>query len=154
MKNIFFSIAAVAALSACNNTPVINESITKVGELKNWVDSIKSIVDTTRNFDSTAWANYSAGFQDATSGINETELDEATKTTLEAVKTTWTSIGDQYAAGITKAKEAAVMTSDTAAAATTAVPTEADVKKAEGTMIEKVVDKAAEKVKVEAKKVK
>src|SRR5574343_365259 len=89
MKNIFFSIAAVAALSACNNTPAVNESITKVTGLKTWVDSIKSIVDTTKNFDSTAWANYSAGFQDATSGINETELAEATKTTLEAIKTTW-----------------------------------------------------------------
>lgn len=152
MKNIFFAIATAAVFSACNNTPAISESVTKVTELKNWVDSIKSIVDTTKNFDSTAWANYSAEFQNGTSGINETELDEASKTALEAVKTSWTSIGDQYAAGITKAKEAAaaVVPADT----TAVVPTAVDLKKAEGTMIEKVVDKAADKVKVETKKIK
>lgn len=152
MKNIFFAIATAAVFSACNNTPAVSESAGKVTELKNWVDSIKSIVDTTTTFDSAAWANYSAGFQNATSGINEMELDEASKTALEAVKTSWTSIGDQFAAGITKAKEAATMASDTTS--TTVAPTEADVKKAEGTMIEKVVDKAAEKVKVETKKIK
>ncbi|MFM6983276.1 MAG: hypothetical protein ACKOXF_04025 [Chitinophagaceae bacterium] len=151
MKNIFLAIATTAVFSACNNTPAVSESAGKVTELKNWVDSIKSIVDTTKTFDSTTWANYSAEFQNATSGINVTELDEASKTALEAVKTSWTSVGDQFAAGITKAKEAAnAVTSDT----TSVVPTEADVKKAEGTMIEKAVDKAAEKVKVEAKKIK
>lgn len=152
MKNIFFAIATVAVFSACNNTPAVSESAGKVTELKNWVDSIKSIVDTTKNFDSSAWANYSAEFQDATSGINVTELDEASKTALEAVKNTWTSIGDQYASGITKAKEAASAVQNDSTAVVT--PTEADVKKAEGTMIEKVVDKAADKVKVEAKKIK
>lgn len=152
MKNFFFAIATVAVFSACNNTPAVSESVSKVTELKNWVDSIKSIVDTTKDFNSSAWANYSAEFQNATSGINVTELDEASKTALEAVKNTWTSIGDQYAAGITKANEAAVVVPNDSTAVVT--PTEADVKKAEGTMIEKVVDKAADKVKVEAKKIK
>ena len=152
MKNIFFAIATAAVFSACNNTPVLSESATKVTELKNWVDSIKSIVDTTKSFDSTAWANYSSEFQNGISGINEGEIDETSKTAFEAVKNTWMSIGDQYAAGITKAKEAAaaVVPADTTAVA----PTANDLKKVEGTMIEKIVDKATDKVKVETKKIK
>lgn len=93
MKKFLFAITALIAASSCNNNaPQVSESVGKVQEMKDWVDSIKAIVDTCSNFDSVTWSNIDAQFQDAVAGINEQELDEATRTTYSAIRESFNGV--------------------------------------------------------------
>jgi hypothetical protein len=146
MKKLFLAITAAAFFAACNNTPAVSESATKVNGLKTWVDSISAEVTKTTTFDSANWANLSAQYQEKIAGINESELDETTKTLLGTLKASWTATEDTYKAGIMKAKEEAAKV--VAPIDSTAAAAPAD----KSTLIEKVIDKGAEKTKEALKK--
>ena len=112
MKKVLILSAAVAFFAACNSAPAVSESAAKVTSLNTWVDSVKGLVSSTTTYDSATWASYSEQFNTALSGINETELDEASKTALTTLKTTWEGVGATYSTGISNAQAA----KDTAAA--------------------------------------
>ena len=105
MKKIFILSIIASALVACNNAPKVTESATKVVELTSWVDSIKNVIGSTTSYDSATWVGYSESFNGVLASVNETELDEASKTALESVKTSWTELTNIY----TKGLEAAAM---------------------------------------------
>jgi len=132
MKKLIVVTIIAAFFAACNNTPAVSESAAKVAGLKTWVDSVKGLVSTATTYDSATWANWDAAYQGSLATINETELAEADKTTLEASKTSWTEAGATYSAGIAKAKEEAAkaaMPMDSTAVVPVVVPVE--VKKEE-----------------------
>jgi len=110
MKKIFILSIIASAFVACNNAPKVTESATKVVELTSWVDSIKNVIGSTTSYDSATWIGYSESFNGVLASVNETELDEASKTALESVKTSWTELSNIYtkgleAAAIAKANE-------------------------------------------------
>lgn len=146
MKKLFLAITAAAFFAACNNTPAVSESATKVTGLKTWVDSISAEVSKTTTFDSANWATLSAQYQEKIAGINESELDETNKTLLETLKGSWTATEETYKAGIMKAKEEAAKV--VAPIDSTAAQVPAD----KSTLIDKVIDKGAEKTKEALKK--
>lgn len=106
MKKLVILAVVSAFFVACNNTPQLSESAVKVADLGLWVDSVKNLVSSSTNFDSATWASYSEGFNTAREGINETELDEAGKTTLGTIQSTWEGIGESYRSGIENSKKA------------------------------------------------
>ena len=134
MKKIFILSIIASALVACNNAPKVTESATKVVELTSWVDSIKNVIGSTTSYDSATWVGYSESFNGVLASVNETELDEASKTALESVKTSWTELTNIY----TKGLEAAAMKANEAKDSTIAeLPTwEATVD--QKTVLEKV----------------
>ena len=134
MKKIFILSIIASAFVACNNAPKVTESATKVVELTSWVDSIKNVIGSTTSYDSATWIGYSESFNGVLASVNETELDEASKTALESVKTSWTEMTNIY----TKGLEAAAMKANVAKDSTiTELPTsEATVD--QKTVIEKV----------------
>jgi hypothetical protein len=134
MKKIFILSIIASAFVACNNAPKVTESATKVVELTSWVDSIKNVIGSTTTYDSATWIGYSESFNGVLASVNETELDEASKTALESVKTSWTEMTNIY----TKGLEAAAMKANEAKDSTiTELPTsEATVD--QKTVIEKV----------------
>jgi hypothetical protein len=134
MKKIFILSIIASAFVACNNAPKVTESATKVVELTSWVDSIKNVIGSTTTYDSATWIGYSESFNGVLASVNETELDEASKTALESVKTSWTEMTNIY----TKGLEAAAMKANVAKDSTiTELPTsEATVD--QKTVIEKV----------------
>lgn len=138
-KLLFISVLSLAAY-ACSNAPKMSESATKVAGIKTWVDSIKAIVDTSNNFDSTRLADWNAQFQDAIANINVEELDEASKTAFSAAQDAFKSVGSTYQMGIDKAK---------AAAATVTTATDSTASNVIEEVKEKVIEKsekAAEKL--------
>lgn len=135
MKKVVILSAVVAFFAACNSTPAVSESAAKVTALNTWVDSVKGLVSSTTAYDSATWASYSEQFNTALSGINETELDEASKTALSTLKTTWEGVGATYSAGIENAKKAAAAVTGTDS--TGAAP-------ADATLIEKVIETGKE----------
>jgi hypothetical protein len=134
MKKIFILSIIASAFVACNNAPKVTESATKVVELTSWVDSIKNVIGSTTTYDSATWIGYSESFNGVLASVNETELDEASKTALESAKTSWTEMTNIY----TKGLEAAAMKANVAKDSTiTELPTsEATVD--QKTVIEKV----------------
>ena len=104
MKNLIVVTIIAAFFAACNNTPAVSESTKNVNGLKTWVDSVKGIATTTTTFDSATWANWNGTYEANLATINEAELAEADKATLEATKTSWSEAGTTYSAGIAKAK--------------------------------------------------
>jgi len=134
MKKIFILSIIASAFVACNNAPKVTESATKLVELTSWVDSIKNVIGSTTTYDSATWIGYSESFNGVLASVNETELDEASKTALESVKTSWTEMTNIY----TKGLEAAAMKANEAKDSTiTELPTsEATVD--QKTVIEKV----------------
>lgn len=138
MKKVFILTVIAAFFAACNSTPAVSESATKVADLTKWVDSVKGLVASASTFDSATWASYSEGFNNALTGINEAELDEASKTALSTVKTTWEGVGSSYASGIENAKKAA---------AEAAMASDSTAKAADPTLIEKVIETGKEAVK-------
>lgn len=131
MKKVFILTVIAAFFAACNSTPAVSESATKVADLTKWVDSVKGLVASASTFDSATWASYSEGFNNALTGINEAELDEVSKTALGTIKTTWEGVGSSYASGIENAKKAA---------AEAAMATDSTAKAADATLIEKVIE--------------
>ena len=120
MKKIFILSIIASAFVACNNAPKVTESATKVVELTSWVDSIKNVIGSTTSYDSATWIGYSESFNGVLASVNETELDEASKTALESVKTSWTEMTNIY----TKGLEAAAMKANEAKdSAVTELPT-------------------------------
>ena len=100
MKKIFILSIIASAFIACNNAPKVTESATKVVELTSWVDSIKNVIGSTTTYDSATWVGYSEEFNGVLASVNETELDEASKTALESVKTSWTELTNIYTKGL------------------------------------------------------
>ncbi len=100
MKKIFILSIIASAFIACNNAPKVTESATKVVELTSWVDSIKNVIGSTTSYDSATWVGYSESFNGVLASVNETELDEASKTALESVKTSWTELTSIYTKGL------------------------------------------------------
>jgi|GEM_PF-4498844 len=135
MKKVFILTVIAAFFAACNSTPAVSESATKVADLTKWVDSVKGLVASASTFDSATWASYSEGFNNALTGINEAELDEASKTTLATIKTTWEGVGSSYASGIENAKKAAAEAAMASDSTATAV---------DPTLIEKVIETGKE----------
>jgi hypothetical protein len=119
MKKIIIVSIIASFFAACNNTPAVTESATKLAGLTTWVDSIKNVISTTTEFDSATWAGYAESFNNAVAGINETELDEAGKTTFEATKTAWTEVGTLYTQGLEAAKQKAMEVTDSTSTTTT-----------------------------------
>ncbi len=117
MKKLIIAAFVAAFFAACNNTPAVNESATKVAGLTTWVDSIKNVIATSTTHDSASWAGYNASFQEVVGSIKMEELDEAGKAALTAATNSWAEVGANYTTmmndEIAKAKAAA----DTAAAA-------------------------------------
>ncbi|HEY9886207.1 MAG TPA: hypothetical protein V6C96_02990 [Vampirovibrionales bacterium] len=105
MKKLFILSATVAFFAACSSTPEVSESATKVSDLNNWVDSIGGLVKTATDFNEETWEKYSADFNSAMEGINVEELDEASKASLETLKTTWEGVGATYSSGIESVKK-------------------------------------------------
>ncbi len=108
MKKLFILTVFAAFFAACNNSPELSESAMKVADLGKWVDSVKNLVSSSSTFDSATWAGYSEGFNTAKEGINETELDEATRTTYGTIQSTWEGIGESYLSGMENSKKAAL----------------------------------------------
>lgn len=108
MKKLVILTLVTAFFAACNNSPELSESATKVADLGKWVDSVKNLVASSSTFDSATWAGYSEGFNTAKESINETELDEAAKTTLGTITSTWEGISESYKSGMENSKKAAL----------------------------------------------
>lgn len=133
MKKLFFLTVIAAFFAACSSTPAVSESATKVAALGTWVDSVKGLVASATSFDSATWASHSEGFNTALAGINEAELDEATKTTLSGIKTTWEGVGASYSSGIESQKKAemeAKMATDSTTLTEKVIETATEVKEA------------------------
>lgn len=118
MKKIIILTIIASAFAACNNTPTVSESATKVVALTSWVDSIKNVIGSTTTFDSATWVGYSESFNGVLASINETELDEASKTALETAKTSWTELTNIYTKGLESAAMATPTTDSTATTTT------------------------------------
>jgi hypothetical protein len=134
MKKIFILSIIASAFVACNNAPKVTESATKVVELTSWVDSIKNVIGSTTSYDSATWIGYSESFNGVLASVNETELDEASKTALESVKTSWTEMTNIY----TKGLEAAAMKANEAKDSTIAELPTSEATVDQKTVIEKV----------------
>jgi hypothetical protein len=134
MKKIFILSIIASAFVACNNAPKVTESATKVVELTSWVDSIKNVIGSTTTYDSATWIGYSESFNGVLASVNETELDEASKTALESVKTSWTEMTNIY----TKGLEAAAMKANEAKDSTIAELPTSEATVDQKTVIEKV----------------
>jgi hypothetical protein len=134
MKKIFILSMIASALVACNNAPKVTESATKVVELTSWVDSIKNVIGSTTSYDSATWVGYSESFNGVLASVNETELDEASKTALESVKTSWTELTNIY----TKGLEAAAMKANEAKDSTIAELPTSEATVDQKTVLEKV----------------
>lgn len=134
MKKIFILSIIASALVACNNAPKVTESATKVVELTSWVDSIKNVIGSTTSYDSATWVGYSESFNGVLASVNETELDEASKTALESVKTSWTELTNIY----TKGLEAAAMKANEAKDSTIAELPTSEATVDQKTVLEKV----------------
>ena len=134
MKKIFILSIIASAFIACNNAPKVTESATKVVELTSWVDSIKNVIGSTTSYDSATWVGYSESFNGVLASVNETELDEASKTALESVKTSWTELTNIY----TKGLEAAAMKANEAKDSTIAELPTSEATVDPKTVIEKV----------------
>ncbi len=134
MKKIFILSIIASAFVACNNAPKVTESATKVVELTSWVDSIKNVIGSTTSYDSATWVGYSESFNGVLASVNETELDEASKTALESVKTSWTELTNIY----TKGLEAAVMKANEAKDSTIAELPTSEATVDQKTVLEKV----------------
>ncbi|MDP2176568.1 MAG: hypothetical protein Q8K70_11725 [Bacteroidota bacterium] len=139
MKKIIIVSIIASFFAACNNTPAVTESATKLAGLTTWVDSIKNVISTTTEFDSASWAGYAESFNNAVAGINETELDEAGKTTFEAAKTAWTEVGTLYTQGLEAKAKAMQVTDSTSTTTTTTTTVETKVEEGK-TIIEKAKD--------------
>ena len=133
MKKIFILSIIASAFVACNNAPKVTESATKVVELTSWVDSIKNVIGSTTTYDSATWIGYSESFNGVLASVNETELDEASKTALESVKTSWTEMTNIY----TKGLEAAAMKANEAKDSTIAELPTSEATVDQKTVIEK-----------------
>src|SRR5687767_1414067 len=107
MKKLIIVTIIAAFFAACSNTPAVSESATKVTNLNKWVDSVKGLATSATTCDSATWASWDAAYNAELAGINEAELADADKTTLNDAKTKWADAGTSYSACITKAKEAA-----------------------------------------------
>jgi hypothetical protein len=134
MKKIFILSIIASAFVACNNAPKVTESATKVVELTSWVDSIKNVIGSTTTYDSATWIGYSESFNGVLASVNETELDEASKTALESVKTSWTEMTNIY----TKGLEAAAMKANEAKDSTIAELPTSEATVDQKTVLEKV----------------
>lgn len=134
MKKIFILSIIASAFVACNNAPKVTESATKVVELTSWVDSIKNVIGSTTSYDSATWVGYSESFNGVLASVNETELDEASKTALESVKTSWTELTNIY----TKGLEAAAMKANEAKDSTIAELPTSEATVDQKTVLEKV----------------
>ena len=134
MKKIFILSIIASAFIACNNAPKVTESATKVVELTSWVDSIKNVIGSTTSYDSATWVGYSESFNGVLASVNETELDEASKTALESVKTSWTELTNIY----TKGLEAAAMKANEAKDSTIAELPTSEATVDQKTVLEKV----------------
>jgi hypothetical protein len=134
MKKIFILSIIASAFVACNNAPKVTESATKIVELTSWVDSIKNVIGSTTTYDSATWIGYSESFNGVLASVNETELDEASKTALESVKTSWTEMTNIY----TKGLEAAAMKANEAKDSTIAELPTSEATVDQKTVIEKV----------------
>lgn len=134
MKKIFILSIIASAFIACNNAPKVTESATKVVELTSWVDSIKNVIGSTTSYDSATWVGYSEEFNGVLASVNETELDEASKTALESVKTSWTEMTNIYTQGL----EAAAMKANEAKDSTIAELPTSEASVEQKTIIEKV----------------
>jgi membrane peptidoglycan carboxypeptidase len=134
MKKIFILSIIASAFVACNNAPKVTESATKVVELTSWVDSIKNVIGSTTSYDSATWVGYSESFNGVLASVNETELDEASKTALESVKTSWTELTNIY----TKGLEAAAIKANEAKDSTIAELPTSEATVDQKTVLEKV----------------
>jgi membrane peptidoglycan carboxypeptidase len=134
MKKIFILSIIASAFIACNNAPKVTESATKVVELTSWVDSIKNVIGSTTSYDSATWVGYSESFNGVLASVNETELDEASKTALESVKTSWTELTNIY----TKGLEAAAIKANEAKDSTIAELPTSEATVDQKTVLEKV----------------
>jgi membrane peptidoglycan carboxypeptidase len=134
MKKIFILSIIASAFIACNNAPKVTESATKVVELTSWVDSIKNVIGSTTSYDTATWVGYSESFNGVLASVNETELDEASKTALESVKTSWTELTNIY----TKGLEAAAMKANEAKDSTIAELPTSEATVDQKTVLEKV----------------
>ncbi len=139
MKKLFIISAIASIFAACNNTPAVSESATKIAGLTTWVDSIKNVISSTTEFDSATWAGYSESFNTAIAGINEAELDETSKATFEGIKTTWGEVGTSYTQGMEAAKAKAMEVMNADSTMTNAAEVQADGKN--------IIEKAKEVVK-------
>lgn len=129
MKKLIIASFVAAFFAACNNTPAVTESATKVAALTTWVDSVKNLIATSTTHDSASWANYNTEFNNAVASIKMDELDEAGKASLTAATNSWNEVGANYTKMMADEKAAAAAAADTTAK-TEAAPA-AEVKKEE-----------------------
>ncbi len=134
MKKLIIVTIIAAFFAACGNKPA-NESATKVASLKTWVDSVSKVADADTMCNSEAWTKWNTDYETVKNGINEADLADADKTTLNTTNETWTATGARYSDCIKKKEEAMKAmeaAKDTTAAATTPPPAApADAKAAE-----------------------
>ncbi len=96
MKKLIIASFVAALFAACNNTPAVNESATKVATLTVWVDSMKNVIMAAPTHDSASWAGYNNTFNEVVASIKVEELDETGKTSLTAAQTSWAEVGTMY----------------------------------------------------------
>lgn len=94
MKKLIIVSVIAAFFAACGNKN--NESAAKVTTLKTWVDSVNGLAASSTSHDSATWATWNASYTEVLNGINEQELDEASKKTLEETKASWDATGKMY----------------------------------------------------------
>ena len=114
MKKLIIATFVAALFAACNNTPAVNESATKVAGLTTWVDSIKNVIATSTMHDSVSWASYNTSFNDVVASIKMDELDEAGKTALTAATNAWAEVGTNYTTMMAAEKAAVAAPVDSA----------------------------------------
>lgn len=104
MKKLIIVSVIAAFFAACGNKT--NESAAKVTTLKTWVDSVKGLAGSATTHDSATWATWNASYTEVLNGINEQELDEASKKTLEETKAAWDETGKMYGEAMNAEKAA------------------------------------------------
>lgn len=141
MKKIIIASCVAVALAACNNTTKV-ESNPAVANAAKWIDSITGLQGVT--YDSATWANWEAAYNTATSTIDTAALSAEDKAAYAAATAKWSSYKTDFTTKMAEAKAAVAPIDSTA----TKVEGAIEEVKADGkTVIEKAIDKGADKAK-------
>lgn len=142
MKKIIIASCVAVALAACNNTTKV-ESNPAVANAAKWIDSITGLQGVT--YDSATWANWEAAYNTATSTIDTAALSAEDKAAYAAATAKWSSYKTDF---VTKMEEAKAKMNSTIDSSATKVEGAIEEVKADGkTVIEKAIDKGADKAK-------
>ncbi len=142
MKKIIIASCVAVALAACNNTTKV-ESNPAVATASKWIDSITALQGVT--YDSATWANWEAAYNTATSTIDTAALSAEDKAAFAASTAKWATYKTDFTTKMDEAKAKMNTTIDSTA---TKVEGAVEEVKADGkTVIEKAIDKGADKAK-------